>query len=128
MTRIGAAPSVQRGAKDPQAWETLEKSLQDVYRTLNAIGYGDPADGDVVGNHDAVWLVYTTNAVANTDDTRRHRLRRVPVGFIQVERPNRTGETPNSGQLYWGTGPSSNVDSVTLRCTTASKAVYAILF
>lgn len=111
-----------------QSWSILDNLLDSIYQAINSIDIGDIEDGAPAANINGRWLVYTTNAVANTDDVKRHRLGRTPKTFLQFERPNKTGETPNAGQLYWGTGPSATDDKVTLRCTTASKQVYVLLF
>jgi len=125
--------SLTGGEKEPaRAFSAADQILADLFRAVNGISVGTPSDGQRAENLDAVWLVYTTNGVANTDDIKRHKLGRVPVGFFQAERPNRVADTPNSGQVYFGAAtaaqPSATSDQVTLRCTTASKQVYVLLF
>lgn len=128
--RVSQKVSLAGGDAEPaRAWSAADQTVGDLFRAVNSISVGRTIeDGARAENFDGVWLVYTTNAVADTDDVKRHKLGRPPVGFLPVERPNRTGETPNSGQIYWGTGPSSNDQTVTLRCTVASKRAYVLLF
>lgn len=117
------------GDKDVErAFSAADQILADLFRVINALDFGTIEDGAPAANFNGRWLLYTTNGVANTDDTKRHKLGRVPVSFLQFERPNKTGETPNSGQVYWGTGPSATDLTVTLRCTVASKQVYVLIF
>lgn len=127
--RVTQRLAYQNGASDPEsAWSALEADLAAIQKALNAVSFGTPEDGAIAEQFAGRWLVYTTNAVADTDDVVRHRLGRTPIGFFQVERPLRTGETPNSGFVYWGTGPSATPEQVTLRCSGASKVVYILLF
>ena len=126
--RVTQKVSFQNGADDPRgAWSALEEVLRGLHAALNAIDFGTLENHAVAGNLAARVLEYTTNSAANTDDVVRHQLGRTPKWFLQLDKPLRTGETPNAGLLYWGTGPSATETHVTLRCTVASKPVRVLL-
>lgn len=110
-----------------RSFQVLDQMLEDLFRAVNAVDLGTAANQAVPGQLSGRYLVYTSNAVADTDDTVRHTLGRVPVGMLNVEVPILPGATPNSGRVYWGSAlPTDKV--VTLRCTTASKRAAVIIW
>lgn len=83
------------------------------------IRFGDITDGYSGENISGQWQTYTTNAVANTEDTIAHTLGSVPVGYILV-RADKAGVVYDSGTTW----TSSNIY---LKCSVASTAVKLFL-
>lgn len=113
-----------------QAFAELDAFLDDVARGFGLMRFGTPpatvGKTQLCENFDGVLVVYRTNSVANTDDVVNHGLERTPVLLQNIEMPVRTGETPNSGRVYFGaTAPNSR--QVTLRCTGTSKLACVFL-
>lgn len=123
MSRITKRASFRTLGYD---WSLLDQVLDDIFQAINSVDPATPVDGDVTGQFNGRWIIYTSNAVANTDDTIRHRLGRVPKLLFNVELPVVTGGSPNSGRVYFGSvAPTSQ--QVTLRCTVASKRACVLL-
>lgn len=74
---------------------------------------------DLGDNIDAAVVSYTSNAVANTEDTIPHTLGKIPVYFI-------VGDIDKGGVVYRG-GTSFTKASIYVKCTVASAAVKLIL-
>lgn len=87
VSGVPEPPHVRFGQTDPHAEYALRGYLTDLNlmaRTLTFLN----ADGAITSgtrslNIDGVWVRYTSNAVADTEDTVSHNLLRIPVGFYQ---------------------------------------------
>jgi hypothetical protein len=73
---------------------------------------GPIQNNDKAGNLLAKYVVYTSNAVANTEDAIPHKLGRVPVGYIPVSRDK-------SATLY-DSGTDFTTTTLYLKSTAAS--------
>ena len=61
---------------------------------------------DKAGNFDAIYVVFTSNGVANTEDAVTHGLNRTPRGYIPVRQDKsavlyETATAHTSTTLYW---------------------------
>ena len=74
----------------------------------------------VEDNLDAADVSYTTNAVANTEDTVAHNLGRIPIGYWVISRDK-------AGVVYNG-GTAWTTTNIYLKCNVASTAVRVIVF
>ena len=72
-------------------------------------------------NIDWVITPYTSNAVANTEDTVTHTLGRIPTGYIVVDR-NKAGVIYSSQKSLWTTS------TMRLKSDVASTAVTLLVF
>ena len=73
------------------------------------LGFGDGVNRD---NMFGTWVNYTTNAVANTEDTINHNLGFVPVGWLVVTQDK-------AGSIYKGT-TTWTTSQIFLKCSVAS--------
>jgi len=68
--------------KDPNFNFHNTRWLKELFNTATrlklTIREGAPKHGDKVGNLDAVWVVFTSNGTANTEDATMHTLGRTP--------------------------------------------------
>lgn len=82
-------------------------------RTVDGhIGFGD---GLEIDNMFGSWVSYTSNAVANTEDTVAHNLGLIPIGFL-VFSIDKNG-TVYKGPTAWTT------TNIFLKCSAASAAI-----
>lgn len=92
---------------------------------MGTAGSTDPARmsaGDIINalfNLGGNVISYTTNATANTQDTKPHGLPYTPRGYIVID-------NGNGGVVY--TGQAADDENVYLKCTTASNPVTLIVF
>lgn len=97
----------------------LDSQLRDIVHALTHLHLtsrqGDIQHGDKVGNLDARYVVYTSNAVADTEDTISHGLGRVPVGYIPAKQDK-------AGTVYDGT-TAWTATHIYLRASAASMAL-----
>ena len=95
----------------------LCESFGSVSRGINGgLGFGDGVDIDnMVGK----WITYTTNGVANTEDTIVHDMGVVPIGFL-VMIPPESG-TINKGTTAW------TASNIYLKCSAASQTAKLFL-
>lgn len=74
---------------DPQSEMYLSAWMQAIYGAATNIlltsAEGAIQDGQKAGQLNAVYVVYTSNGTADTEDTVPHSLGRVPVGYIVVK-------------------------------------------
>lgn len=63
-------------------------------------------------NEDSVEVAYSSNAIADTEDTVAHTLGRTPVGFRVVN--------INKGGVVYDSGTSWTSSNIYLKCTTSS--------
>lgn len=73
---------------------------------------GTPQHGDKAGDLDAVWVVFTSNGTANTEDAVAHTLGRVPKWWL-VMIPDKAAVLYDSGTAhttttaYWKTSAAT---------------------
>lgn len=102
-----------RDAHDRQMQEGLLSFFSKLVDMLNGgLRFSD--------NQDAETISYTTNAVANTEDTVAHTLKRVPVGAILVY-------TDKAVSLYAG-GTAWTASNIYLKANVASAAVKILVY
>lgn len=106
----------------PKNWDArwFQTFFQDIAEKLGyqaqilngSLGFGNGTD---VENVRGAWVTYTSNAVANTEDTVPHGLAVVPIGFIVIRRDK-------AGVVYDG-GTSWTNSNLYLKCSTASTVI-----
>lgn len=91
---------------DPNAAFLYYSQLQQLFSAAKQLRFtqrgGSIQQGDKAGNFSAVWVVFTSNGVANTEDAVTHTLSRVPVGFLQGV-PNKAAQIYDSGTTWTST-------------------------
>lgn len=97
--------------------EELVKFLEQLMTNLSNI-FGKAVS--LTDNLDCEFIDYTSNGVADTEDTVAHTLRRVPTGFIVVNR-DKAGAVYDSGTAWTTT-------NIYLKCSAVSTAVKLIVF
>jgi len=81
---------------------------------------GGTANGRKPYNFDAIWVAYTSNGSADTEDTVAHSLGRVPAGML-VGLGDKTGTVYDSGTAW-------TVDNIFLKADVASLTVNLLVF
>ena len=123
MTLVGDYVPILPGS-DNQDYQ-YNAQLQALYamaRNLSlTIRDGAIQNNDKAGNLSAVYVVYTSNAVANTEDAVPHALGRVPVGYI-ITRQNKA-----SAPLY-DSGTTFTSSIIYLKSPTASVTWTLLVF
>lgn len=76
------------------------------------LGFGD---GSSVDNIYGSWISYTTNAVANTEDTINHNLGKIPVGYLVMNR--------DKAAIVYKGGTAWTATQMFLKCSVATTAV-----
>ena len=112
---------------DVQNQEQLENYIRDVDFDIknlftlsqNRVRFGDGTDGEIGENISGQFQVYTTNGVADTEDTIAHDLGVVPIGFIVINR--------DKGGVVYDSGTAWTSTNVYLKCSTATTAVTLFL-
>lgn len=105
----------------------VDQDLSALFQSINLIAFGSPVDGIKLKNMDAVFVVYTTPAGANTDQLLQHKLGRIPVGLIPISLPIIVGEVPTAADVYFGS-VTPTATAVTVRCAAISIRRAFILF
>ena len=98
--------------------------LQQAARVANNITFldrdGAITNGLKAGNLDAVWVVYTSNASADTEDTVAHNLGRIPLGIF-------VGIPDKSSVIY--SGPTTwTATNLFLRASAATTITNLLVF
>lgn len=105
---------------DPNVEFLYLNQLQRIVSAANFLSLtsrdGAIQQGDKAGNLNAVWVVFTSNGTANTEDTVPHTLGRVPFGFL-ASCPDKAAVIYN-GTTAWTT---SNIYVKTSVATVAWK-------
>jgi hypothetical protein len=96
----------------------LQERCQELSQAINGnLGFGDAVDVD---NIKGEWIDYTTNAIANTEDTIPHNLGEIPKGWIEFSRDK-------AGVLY--KGPTAwTASDIYLKNSLASVAVRIFVY
>lgn len=81
---------------------------------------GGTSDGRKAHNFDAVWVAYTSNATANTEDTVAHNLGRTPVGAL-IGLPDKSATIYDSGTTWTST-------NIYLKSSAATTVVNILVF
>jgi hypothetical protein len=96
---------------------------QDLYKSLNFLdqNLSDILDGGLnfSDNFDSVFVTYTSNAIANTEDSVSHLLGKVPTGYIVVKK-DKAADVYNTSAL------TSTV--LRLKCSVSSAALTLLVF
>lgn len=71
-------------------------------------------------NFDGALLTFTTNAVADTEDTTAHGLRKVPSYFIPL--------SSDKGGVLYKSGTAWTATNIYTKCTVATQAVTIFVF
>ena len=95
---------------DPNAAFQYNAQLQALFQSARNITLtqrgGTIANNDKTGNVNGKYVVFTSNGVANTEDTVAHKLGRTPVGYIPVKQDKSavlydSGTAFTSTNVYW---------------------------
>ena len=115
---------IEPGKLDERKAAQLTQALRDVDRQSSFITFldinGALASGQKPISLDAVWVRYTSNAVADTTDSVAHNLGRIPLGFF-ISAPNKAGSVYRSPTAWTST-------AISLRASVASLVADLLLF
>lgn len=100
--------------------EFLEEIKNQLFQLTFLNQQGDTTDGTKCYNFDAIWVAYTSNAVADTEDTVPHNLGRIPKGYIVMT-------ADKAGTVYDGTTVFT-ADNIFLRADVATLIVNLVVF
>lgn len=108
MTILAEPVIIPEGTSNPEFWynDQLSRMFQSIQNLLLTSRDGTIQDDDKAGNLSAVYVVFTSNGTANTEDTVSHELGRTPVGYIPVKQDKAAvlydGTTAaTSTNIYW---------------------------
>lgn len=94
----------------------LQSQINKIFQCLQGrVSFGTGVDGVDGQNIEGQWQTYTSNAVANTEDTLGHTIGSIPLGVIVVSQDK-------AGSLYQGptTGTAWTSTNIYLKCSVAS--------
>lgn len=95
---------------------SLDNDVRRLYMFANArVRFGDGTDG-TQENISGIFSVFTSNAVADTEDTIAHGLGVAPVGFIVVNK-NKAGNLYDSGTAWTSTNAYLKSDTASTTYT-----------
>src|SRR5262245_21029001 len=102
---------------EPLDVRTLSLHMQQEERELRqhlngGLGFGDGINSD---NIFGVWVSYTSNAVANTEDAVTHNLGLVPVGFLVMDQ--------DKAGVFYRSGTAWTSTQIFLKCSLATVVV-----
>lgn len=89
----------------------IRQFSDDLVKILRKISFGSSDNKGLHQNVDGVWLIGTTNAVANTETIFNHTLARIPEGF-------KTLSVDQAGVLYKGATAWSTTQ-ISIKCNVA---------
>lgn len=101
----------------------LQEQINRIFTVFQGrVSFGTGVDGVSGQNIEGEWHTYTSNAVANTEDTLGHTIGAVPLGYIVVYQDK-------AGSLYQGpaTGTAWTSSNIYLKCSVASVAFLLFL-
>ena len=94
----------------------VNRDLINITETLKGrIRFGSGTSGERGENIAGEFVTYTSNAVADTEDTVAHTLGAAPVGFIIINR--------DKGGVVYDSGTAWTSSNLYLKCSTASTVV-----
>lgn len=94
----------------------LQTQINKIFRVLQGrVSFGTGVDGVSGQNVEGEWQTYTSNAVANTEDTIAHTIGSIPLGYIVVNQDK-------AGSVYQGptTGTAWTSSNIYIKCSVAS--------
>ena len=94
----------------------LQTQMKKLFTCLQGrVSFGTGISGTQSGNIEGEWRTYTSNAVANTEDTLAHTIGSIPLGYIVVNQDK-------AGSVYQGpsTGTAWTSSNIYLKCSVAS--------
>jgi hypothetical protein len=98
----------------------VDKDLINLFTVLKGrVAFGSGSDGAKGENISGEFQVYTSNAVADTEDTIAHTLGAVPIGFIVIN-------IDKGGVVYDG-GTAWTSSNIYLKCSTTSTNITLFL-
>lgn len=97
--------------------ETLFQALANIQLTSRD---GSIQHNDKAGNLSAVWIVFTSNAVANSVETITHGLGRVPLGVLPA--------IPDKAAILYSSGATWTTTTISLKSSVGSTSWKAIVF
>ena len=102
---------------DPIQQSRMNQFMREIQQLAFKLTFLDSSGGVANGrksyNFDAVWVAYTSNGSADTEDTVAHNLGRVPVGFFQGM-PDKAAVIYNSGTAWTTTNIFLAADAATV--------------
>jgi len=105
---------------NPTEFRKFDKDLITVLGSLsNNLKLILDAGIDFDDNIDCVFITYTSNVVANTQDTIAHGLGKIPIGFVVIDR--------DKAGVVFRSGSSTSVN-LFLKCNVASTTMTLMVF
>jgi len=96
---------------------TLLLAAQNLSLTQRA---GAVQNNDKAGNLSAVYVVFTSNGTANTEDTITHTLGRIPIGYIPVKQ--------DKSAVLYSSGTTDTSTIIYLKTSVATVTWTVLLF
>lgn len=94
----------------------LQVQLDKLYQVLQGrVSFGTGVDGIDGQNIEGQWQTYTSNAVANTEDTIAHTVGSTPLGYLVISQDK-------AGTIYQqaSTGTAWTSSNIYVKCSVAS--------
>lgn len=110
------------GTENPEFW--MNSQLQQIFFASQNLSLtsrdGAIQQGDKAGNLSAVFVVFTSNGTANTEDSVTHTLGRIPRGYIPVSQ--------NKSAVLYESGTAFTSSKIYLKSTAVSVAWIVLVF
>lgn len=121
--QVPDAPIVrdQKSDDGARAIQFFMERMAEVARSISFLDSdGGVADGRKPVNIDGVWVAYTSNGTADTEDTVAHNLGRVPVGFFVG--------LPDKSAIIYESGTAATTTNIFLKSSAVTTAVNILVF
>ena len=104
MTILTEPVIIPEGTENPEFWfnDQLAQLFYSAQNLMLTSRDGAIQDGDKAGNLSGVWVVFTSNGTANTEDAVTHELGRVPVAILAAL-PDKAATVYDSGTTWTAT-------------------------
>ena len=108
MTILSEPVLIPEGTENPEFWfnDQLAQLFFSAQNLMLTSRDGAIQDGDKAGNLSGVWVVFTSNGTANTEDAVTHSLGRVPLGYRPAKQDKSavlydSGTAFTDTTIYW---------------------------
>lgn len=123
MSMLNDPTIIPEGTPNPEFWYNTQ--LQQLYFAsqnlhLTSTETGTIANDDKAGNISGVWVVFTSNASANTEDAVAHALGRVPLAIFAA--------IPDKAAAIYDSGTAWTDTTIYVKSSVASVAWNLLVF